>query len=240
MRRKTIGLKIMIYAFACCLSASGRAPLARAGGKDAAPKTYTYKTVGDLKIQADVYRLPGEEVRPVVVWIHGGALILGDRNGLRADQRERYLQAGYVVVSIDYRLAPAHPFPAALDDCMAAYGEVLRRREPSTVIVAGVPGFTLLTSACGTFTKTRTGSDCAKSKSFCTVRALPEATKEPTSIYRAVIVPANGARICSKAFMSWALVSDATALSRIAFWTCSVASTVSSSFCELTWSWNSC
>ncbi|MBI3858041.1 MAG: alpha/beta hydrolase fold domain-containing protein [Planctomycetes bacterium] len=70
------------------------------------PRTYTYKTVGDLPIKADVYRLPGDEVRPVIVWIHGGALIVGQRGGPSLEQRKRYLNAGYVIVSIDYRLAP--------------------------------------------------------------------------------------------------------------------------------------
>ena len=69
---------------------------------------------------------------------------------------------------------------------------------------------------------------------------LPEVTKDPTSMNRAVIAPTNGARICPKAFISCALLSDAAALSRVAFWTCSVASTVSSSCWELTWFWESC
>ena len=34
--------------------------------------THVYKTVGDVKVEADVYRPEGAEVRPVVVWIHGG------------------------------------------------------------------------------------------------------------------------------------------------------------------------
>lgn len=44
-------------------------------------QTYTYKRVGDLEIKANVYREDDEKVRPVVVWIHGGALIMGGREG---------------------------------------------------------------------------------------------------------------------------------------------------------------
>jgi dipeptidyl aminopeptidase/acylaminoacyl peptidase len=44
---------------------------------DQQKKTYVYKTVGDLQIQADVIRPTDEQVRPVVVWIHGEALIHG-------------------------------------------------------------------------------------------------------------------------------------------------------------------
>jgi acetyl esterase/lipase len=57
---------------------------------------------------------------PAVMWIHGGAFVLGT-----ADQDEALCQCvvervGGIVVSVDYRLAPEHPFPAALDDCYAA------------------------------------------------------------------------------------------------------------------------
>ena len=45
-------------------------------------QTYAYKTVGDLQIKADVRRLADDVVRPVVVWIHGGALINGNRSAV--------------------------------------------------------------------------------------------------------------------------------------------------------------
>jgi len=69
-------------------------------------QTYVYKTVGDCKIEADVYRMPGEAVRPAILWIHGGALIMGQRGFVPRDQLARYLDAGFALVSIDYRLAP--------------------------------------------------------------------------------------------------------------------------------------
>ena len=69
--------------------------------------TYTYKTVGDLAIKADVYRRDDHSGCPVVMSIHGGALIMGNRSWLLDDRiHARLLQGGYVVVSIDYRLAP--------------------------------------------------------------------------------------------------------------------------------------
>jgi acetyl esterase/lipase len=93
-----------------------------AGPQDAMPKTYTYKTVGDLPIKADVYRLPGDEVRPFIIWIHGGALIVGQRTGgPNAEQRKRYLNAGYVVVSIDYRLAPETKLKGIIEDLQDAF-----------------------------------------------------------------------------------------------------------------------
>ncbi len=83
--------------------------------------TYTYKRVGASDIQADVYRPPGDDVLPVVLWIHGGALIFGDRATVRPDQLRRYVGAGFAVVSIDYRLAPETALPQILEDVRDAY-----------------------------------------------------------------------------------------------------------------------
>jgi acetyl esterase len=60
------------------------------------------------------------ELRPLVVYFHGGGFVLGDlRLGdwLCSNVAQ---SVGAVVVSVAYRLAPAHPFPAAVDDCYAA------------------------------------------------------------------------------------------------------------------------
>lgn len=88
--------------------------------KDSEPKftktTYTYKTAGDLAIQADVYRPKNDLVLPVIFWIHGGALIGGHRGNLGAEQAKRYVESGFVVVSIDYRLAPETKLAAILED----------------------------------------------------------------------------------------------------------------------------
>jgi acetyl esterase/lipase len=73
--------------------------------------THTYKRVGDLEIQADVYRPRDDEFRPVVMWIHGGALISGSRSGVSQRVLEDFTRAGYAVVSIDYRLAPETKLP---------------------------------------------------------------------------------------------------------------------------------
>ena len=50
--------------------------------EETTPRTFTYKTVGDCAIKADVYGAAGGQDRPVAAWIHGGALIVGDRRGV--------------------------------------------------------------------------------------------------------------------------------------------------------------
>jgi acetyl esterase/lipase len=84
-------------------------------------QTYTYKQAGDLQIKADVYRADDEAVRPAVVWIHGGALIMGGRSGIDARVKKMFLEAGYAIVSIDYRLAPETKLPAILEDVEDAF-----------------------------------------------------------------------------------------------------------------------
>ena len=118
-------------------------------------KTYTYKTVGDLVIQADVYRPDDEVVRPAIFWIHGGALIMGQRRNLRAEQLNRYLDAGFAVVSIDYRLAPETKLPEILEDIQDAWrwvraeGPKLFRIDPDRIAVVGHSAGGYLTLAAG-------------------------------------------------------------------------------------------
>ncbi|MEU6234153.1 alpha/beta hydrolase [Kitasatospora sp. NPDC047058] len=75
---------------------------------------------GDLTVR--IYRptdaRPGP--RPGVLYFHGGAFISGDLDTGDGNCRDLCLAAGAVVVSVDYRLAPEHPYPAAFDDCYAA------------------------------------------------------------------------------------------------------------------------
>jgi acetyl esterase/lipase len=84
-------------------------------------RTHTFKTVRDLKIQADVYRADDTNVRPVVVWIHGGALISGNRRSVPQDLLELCRDEGYALVSIDYRLAPEVKLPEIIADVEDAF-----------------------------------------------------------------------------------------------------------------------
>ena len=82
--------------------------------------------------------LDGTEPRHVVLYFHGGVYVLGDAAqaaGLAA-QIGRRTRAK--VISVDYRLAPEHPYPAAVDDALAAYQALLLAgTDPSDVAFAG-------------------------------------------------------------------------------------------------------
>ena len=68
---------------------------------------------------ADLQLPEGPGPHPVLVYLHGGAWVAGSPKSHRK-LTARFARAGYLVISVDYRLAPEHPFPAGLDDCIAA------------------------------------------------------------------------------------------------------------------------
>src|SRR4051812_4869327 len=69
-----------------------------------------------------IYRPPTDsEARlPVVVFLHGGGWCVGDLDTYDGDARNHAVGADAVVVAVDYRLAPEHPYPAAVEDAWAA------------------------------------------------------------------------------------------------------------------------
>jgi acetyl esterase/lipase len=82
--------------------------------------------------------IDGVEPRHVVLYFHGGVYVIGDAfqaAGL-ASQIGRRTRAR--VISVDYRLAPEHPYPAAVDDALAAYEALLSNgTAPSDIAFAG-------------------------------------------------------------------------------------------------------
>jgi acetyl esterase len=72
------------------------------------------------EVPVRVYHDDPDGPAPVVVFYHGGGWTLGTLDSIGGVCRELAARAGCVVVSVDYRLAPEHPFPAAHDDAYAA------------------------------------------------------------------------------------------------------------------------
>ena len=96
-----------------------------------------YPVVTELRSIAGVpvYVLRGPEVTdqdvtPIYIDIHGGALYLGggDLAGLMCT--ERAVTTGMLLWAVDYRMPPLHPFPAGLDDVLAVYRAALEVRAP--------------------------------------------------------------------------------------------------------------
>lgn len=78
---------------------------------------------GDIALR--IYRPEAQGPLPVLVWYHGGGWVIGDLDSADGPCRALCRRAGILVVSVDYRLAPEHPFPAAIDDAEAAFDWVV-------------------------------------------------------------------------------------------------------------------
>ncbi|MBT4124961.1 MAG: alpha/beta hydrolase [Chloroflexi bacterium] len=108
-------------------------------------QTRTYKTTATIDLNLDVYGAEpnSETLKPVIVWIHGGALIMGSRDRILETHLDGYTDAGFVVVSIDYRLAPETKLPAILEDVEDAIewvrttGSVEFNLDPARLAVIG-------------------------------------------------------------------------------------------------------
>jgi acetyl esterase len=74
------------------------------------------RKVGDGQVPIRMYWPDGKGPHPAVVYFHGGGWVTGDLDMHDATCRVLARRCGAVVVNVDYRLAPEHPFPAALDD----------------------------------------------------------------------------------------------------------------------------
>src|SRR5262249_57087736 len=116
--------------------------------------THVFKTVDKVKIEADVYRSDSAEKRPVLVWLHGGALIMGGRNSVPRNLLDLCADKNFVCVSFDYRLAPEVKLPDIAADVKDAFrwllgeGPKLFNADTSRLVVTGGSGggdLTLLT-----------------------------------------------------------------------------------------------
>lgn len=89
-----------------------------------------------------VYRSHGSESDAVLLYLHGGGMIMCDLDTHDGICREYAVRADMTVVAVDYRLAPEHPFPTPVDDCVDAltwlHGQAAARGwDPARIIVGG-------------------------------------------------------------------------------------------------------
>ena len=97
---------------------------------------------GRLPARAYWPRVPADPIG-ALVWLHGGGWCVGDLDGFDRVCRSLCNAAGAVVVSVDYRLAPEHPYPAAVEDADAAvawaggHGAAQLGFDPGRVAIGG-------------------------------------------------------------------------------------------------------
>jgi acetyl esterase len=91
-----------------------------------------YRTVDGESLLLDAY-VPETRTgrRPVALLVHGGSWRAGDKSNLVAEGG-KLARLGYVAFSVNYRLAPAHPYPAAVDDVTAAVRWVRAAKQVKT------------------------------------------------------------------------------------------------------------
>lgn len=117
--------------------------LAASIGREGASATETTVPADGRDIPVRVMRPDGLAApSPAVLYIHGGGWFQGDLDTAEVECGPLASRAGVVVVLVDYRLAPEHPFPAALDDCVAVYEWMLASAaelgiDPGRIIVGG-------------------------------------------------------------------------------------------------------
>lgn len=88
------------------------------------------------RVSARIYTPNGSGLFPVLLYLHGGGWVIGDINSYDAICRELCGAVGCIVVSVDYRLAPEHRFPAAVDDAQSALRWAIEHCEE----IGGDPG----------------------------------------------------------------------------------------------------
>ena len=154
-----LAVVIINWGFGPVVTFAQRPPATPASQPNKPPdvKTYVYKTVGDVKIEADVYPIaqntPGGH--PVVVHLHGGALIGGSRKGMSGILMGTCQKEGYVMVSADYRLAPEVKLPELIADIRDLFkwvneqGPKLFNAQPGNFVVIGESAGGYLTMMAG-------------------------------------------------------------------------------------------
>ncbi|HTQ19920.1 alpha/beta hydrolase [Mycobacterium sp.] len=105
-------------------------------------RTVGYGDLTDIPVRIYWPPVPAHEDLPVVVFYHGGGWSIGDLDTHDPVARAHSVGAEAIVVSVDYRLAPEHPFPAGIDDSWAALRWVGEHAaelggDPNRIAVAG-------------------------------------------------------------------------------------------------------
>jgi len=89
-------------------------------------------------IDVDWLKPKGAREDKILFYLHGGAYILGSRRTHRQLASHMAKEAGVTAVLPEYRLAPEHPYPAAIDDAVAVYRALLKEGyKPENIVISG-------------------------------------------------------------------------------------------------------
>ena len=86
----------------------------------------------DAEVPVRIYTPAGTGPFPILIWCHGGGMVVGDLDTADPTARHLTVQAGCVTVSVDYRLAPETKFPGACDDCYTPPRSGPRKTPPAS------------------------------------------------------------------------------------------------------------
>jgi acetyl esterase/lipase len=105
---------------------------------DALPGVTTrQERLGEIPVFVSAPEGVGPDAGMILLDIHGGALVYLAGEGCRLSGRLTASRFQLHTVSVDYRVPPDHPYPAALDDCVAAYRALLNRAPASRIVIGG-------------------------------------------------------------------------------------------------------
>ncbi|MBM4266464.1 MAG: alpha/beta hydrolase [Deltaproteobacteria bacterium] len=130
-------------------------------------------------IPVRIYTPQGKGPHPALVYFHGGGWVLGNLETHDASSRSLTNQVGCVVVSVDYRLAPEHKFPCAIEDCYAATAWVAANARELDVDAARIA----------------IGGDSAGGNLTATVALAAKERGGPRIVHQLLIYPVTDARM---------------------------------------------
>jgi acetyl esterase len=140
--RRRVGAMLVDNAFRTASAAGKLHPMARPERHGVEVIENLHYREGSAPHKLDVYRPKGRgEKLPIVLYVHGGGfrILSKDSHWIMA---LAFARQGYLVFNIDYRLAPEHPYPAAIQDCCEALAWVVKSAarfggDPARIAFAG-------------------------------------------------------------------------------------------------------
>ena len=126
-------------------------------------------TIATSAAEIGARRYVPEDAAATILWIHGGGWVICDLSTHDAVCRLLAKSSGCRVIALDYRRAPEHPFPAALEDCWDALQSVAAENGVAPLVIAGDSAGANLSAVCALRARDRGGPDLALQVLVCPV-----------------------------------------------------------------------